>query len=83
MLSAEERLLYLEQLLRRRRIPRRSLLQYLATEYGLQVERLEGLPLEEINRLIAELRDRRRREALLEQVLTIDMEPLFPELAAR
>jgi len=81
--SAEERLLYLERLLRRRRVPRRSLLRYLAAERGVEVEELEALPPEEIDRLIGELRDRRRREALLEQVLTIDMEPLFPELAAR
>jgi hypothetical protein len=76
-------LAYLDRLLRRERIPRQSLLQYLATEQGLRVEQLEGLPLEQINRLIAELRDRRRREALLERVLTIDMESLFPELSPR
>lgn len=82
MSSAEERLRYLERLLRRRRVPRRSLLQYLAAERGVEVEELEALPPQEIDRLIGELRDRRRREVLLEQVLTIDMEPLFPELAA-
>lgn len=83
MSSAEERLLYLERLLRRRRVPRQGLLRYLAAERGVEVEELEALPPGEIDRLIAELRDRRRREALLERVLTIDMEPLFPELATR
>lgn|GEM_PF-4293048 len=83
MPSAEERLLYLEWLLRRRRIPRRSLLQYLTAERGLKIERLENLLPEQVNRLIAELHDRRRREALLERVLTIDMEPLFPELSSK
>ena len=83
MQSAEERLLYLERLLRRRRVPRRSLLQYLAAERGVEAEELEKLPPEQIDWLIRELRDRRRGEALLERVLTIDMEPLFPELAAR
>lgn len=79
----EERLSRLERLLRRGRIPRRGFLQYLAVERGLEVERLECLPLEELDRLIRELRDQEQRAALLERVLTIDMEPLFPELALR
>jgi hypothetical protein len=79
----ESRLARLYQLLRQGRIPRRNLLQYLARERGLEVERLESLPLEELDRLIKELRDRRQRALLLERVLTIDMEPLFPELTLR
>ncbi len=82
-LELEDRLSRLYQLLRRGRIPRRGLLQYLAVERGLEVERLESLPLEELDRLIRELRDQEQRALILERVLTIDMEPLFPELALR
>lgn len=81
--EVEDRLSYLYQLLRWGRIPRRGLLQYLEAERGLKVGQLESLPLEQINELIRELRDRQRRATLQEQVLTIDMEPLFPELALR
>ncbi|MGQ9477447.1 MAG: hypothetical protein ACUVRH_03035 [Candidatus Bipolaricaulia bacterium] len=80
-LELEGRLSRLYQLLRRGRIPRRGLLRYLAVERGLEVERLESLPLEELDRLIRELRDQEQRALILERVLTIDMEPLFPELA--
>jgi hypothetical protein len=70
-------------LLRRGRIPRRGLLQYLETERGLKVGQLENLPPEQVNALIQELRDRQQRAILQERILTIDMEPLFPELAVR
>jgi hypothetical protein len=79
--EVEGRLSYLYQLLRLGRIPRRGLLQYLAAERGLEIGQLESLPLEQINLLIKELRDQQRCAALQERVMTIDMEPLFPELA--
>lgn len=81
--EVEDRLSYLYQLLRRGRIPRRGLLQYLEAERGLKVGQLENLPTDQINALIQELRDRQQRAILQERVLTIDMEPLFPELALR
>ena len=59
----------------------RSILAPFLEKAAAEVEQFESLPLEELDRLIKELWDREKRALILERVLTIDMEPLFPELA--